>query len=328
MIDTIRGYLDLTPIPDLDLIPISSLTPRIENPKIQQNLESQTGYLKGMIKNFKVSIRYPLHNEVAKQISIEGSIPKFLYGNNIASCTPSDVHLVLDTLSDIIEVPLDNLKITRLDFGFNFVVKRPVANYIQAIQGYPRRQRVLHQGQTVDFRIKTDYQGVTFYDKLKEMKKDMKSREAFKALPEFIKHLNILRFEVKIKKYSEKPILGKELRFTDLYSPDTFQRLIDHLAKELNTVNIVEFDIPSNSFVSGRGWVKDFLAMIGLREYGLNEMYNLIDSQEYDVKNPSVTRSQYKRSVRELVSQSNELHSTSIISELESKLEALYGILI
>ena len=155
----------------------------------------------------------------------------------------------------------------------------------------------------------------------------MKSREAFKALPEFVKHLNILRFEVKIKKYSKRPILGKDLHFKDLCSPDTFQILIDHLAKELNAVNIVEFEIPSNSFVSGRGWIKDFLAMIGLKEYGLNEMCNLIDSQEYDVKNPSVTRSQYKGSVRGLESRSNELHSTSIKNELESKLGALYGIL-
>jgi hypothetical protein len=117
MIDTIRGYLDLTPIPDLDPIPISDLYPKLENPKTQLNHESQIGYLKGMIKNFKVSIRYSIHDEIAIRISIEGSVPKFLYGNNIASCTPSDVRLVLDALSDTLEVPLDNLKITSLHYS-------------------------------------------------------------------------------------------------------------------------------------------------------------------------------------------------------------------
>jgi len=327
MIDTIRGYLNL----DSHVNPISiiDLQSKLDNPKIQQNPQSHTGFLKGQIKNFKISIRYSLSDlsdQFANQISFEGSAPKFIYENNIAQVSPDDIRLVLEALSDSLSITLDDAKITRLDFGFNFVVRRPISYYIQAIQEFPRMQRVLYQGQTVSFRTSSRIREITFYDKLREMRKDLKSRETFKALPDFIKDLSILRYEVKLLKCGRIEFV-KKLKFSDLTDPIFFSSLYENLSDTFSKLRIVDFEFPSKSFVS-HGWLKDFLAFIGLQKYGMNEAYNLINSHDYNSKNLAVAKSQDRSKIKELVSKSKEILQTSVKTELAETLAALNNIFI
>ncbi len=324
MIDTIKGYQDL----EGNTQSLDHFIINLEGSKILKDTNNGMGFVKGSLNNFKISIRYSLLDKSINRISFEGSIPKFLYGNNLASCSPSDVELVLNSLSDILEIPLDDAKITRIDFGVNFLVKYPVSVYMKAIQEFPRHKRVVEGRESVSFRIKSNTKEITFYDKILEMQKDKKSRQALSTIPDFIKEINILRYEVKsLRGHSIIPRL-KNLTFIDVCTSETFNYLYEVLVATFNKVNIVDIEIPSKILVSRNGWLKNFLALIGLREYGLNETFNLIDSIDYDVEDPGQKRSNLKRSIRELTSQYNNLHSISIKRELEAKLGALYGILL
>ena len=172
-----------------------------------------------------------------------------------------------------------------------------------------------------------DTKEITFYDKILEMQKNKISRLALSTVPDFIKELNILRYEVQsLRGHRIIPRL-KNLTFIKACSPETFDYLYEVLVTTFNKVNIVDFEIPSKILVSRKGWLKNFLAMIGLKSYGLNETFNLIDSQDFNVKSTSQKRSNQKKIARKLRSQYNNLHQTSIKRELESKLGALYGIL-
>ena len=190
-------------------------------------------------------------------------------------------------------------------------------------------KRVLYDGETVTFQTKSNKKAISFYDKLLEMEKDKWSREALATIPDFIKeYYNILRYEIKVLKYHKSVSRLKNLTFIDLCKPEIYEYLYHILVTTFDKLSIVDFDIPANSFVSRKGWLKNFLAMIGLKSYGIPETFNLIDSQDYDVQDPVVKRSNQKKIVRDLVSQYNNLHQTSIKRELASKLGALYGILI
>ena len=326
MIDTIKGYLILDPRTNPK--PIIELKEKIDNPKTQTNPQSQTGFLKGQIKNFKISIRYSLNDlfdGLAYQVSFEGSAPKFLYGNNIAQCSPKDIQSVLDALSDALSISLYDAKITRLDFGFNFVVRRPIPEYINAIQHFPRMGRVLYQDQTVSFRTSSKTREIIFYDKIEEMRKDRKAREEYKVLSENIKNLSILRYEVRLLKRSHNYLI-KDLKFSQLFKPSFFVSLYKYMLETFNRLVIEDLEIPSRSFVSGHSWLKNFLASIGLHKYGVNEAFSLIDECTRDVKNPSVAKSQQKRQIRELVSINKEILHTGVKSELEGALNAFYGI--
>ncbi len=319
MIDTIKGYLNIYQVP----ISIHNLNSILENPKESKSKDSDFGYLNGTIKNFKISIHYNINNDKISRVSFEGSIPKFLYRNNIAQCSADDIGLVMDALSDSLSIDLSSAKITRLDIGFNFLVSNPVSFYINSINSYPRLKKILHENETVTFSSKSKARTVLFYDKKKEMR-DTGNKKALASLSDFINDINILRFEVRFQKHFDPQLKLERVTFLDLCSKDTHRTLVNILLDTFNKVEFGTVEIPSKILVSGRGGLKSFLALIGLKEYGHDKLLSLIKNQEFDVKNPAVKRSILKKHLRELVSANDEMLCLTVKNELESKLGALY----
>ena len=262
-------------------------------------------------------------NGKVNRIYFEGSIPKFLYGNNIAQCSAEDIESVMDALSDTLSIDLSSAKITRLDIGFNFLVSNPVSYYISSVNSYPRLQKITHENETVTFSSKSKARTVLFYDKKKEMK-DTGNKKALSSLSDLINDINILRFEVRFRKHFDSQLKLEKVTFLDLCSKDTHQTLSNILIDTFNKVEFGILEIPSEILVSGRGGLKNFLALIGLKEYGYEKIMSLIKSREFDVQNQAVKRSILKKHIRELVSSNNELLRLSVKNELESKLGALY----
>lgn len=319
MIDTIKGYLNIYQDP----ISILNLNSILENPRESKSKDSDFGYLSGTIKNFKISIHYNINNHKISRVSFEGSIPKFLYNNNLAQCYPKDIELAMNALSDSISIDLSSAKITRLDIGFNFLVSNPVSLYINSINSYPRLMKVMHQNETVTFSSKSRARTVLFYDKKKEMR-DTGNKKVLASLSDFITDNNILRFEVRFQKHFDTQLKLDKVTFFDLCSKDTHRTLVNILIDTFNRVEFGVLDLPSEILVSGRGGLKNFLALIGLREYGHDKLLSLIKNQEFNVKNQAVKRSILKKHLRELVSANDEILCLSVKNELDGKLGALY----
>jgi len=319
MIDTIKGYLNIYQ----DTIQIDQLKDILENPRVSGGKDSDYEYITGTIKSFKISIHYNINNGKVYRIYFEGSIPKFLFGNNIAQSYPEDIESVMNALSDALTIDISPAKITRLDIGFNFLVSNPVSYYISSINSYPRLQKITHENETVTFSSKSKAKTVLFYDKKKEMK-DKGDKEALSSLSDFINDINILRFEVRFQKHFDPQLKLERVTFLDLCSKNTYRTLVTILIDTFNKVEFGVLEIPSEILVSGRGGLKSFLALIGLKEYGHEKLLSLIKSQEFNVKNQAVKKSILKKHLRELVSSNDELLRFTVKNELESKLGALY----
>jgi len=319
MIDTIKGYLNIYKGP----ISIQSLNNILENPRESKSKDSDFGYLAGTIKNFKISIHYNINNDKIARVSFEGSIPKFLYSNNIAQCSADDVGVVMDALSDTLSIDLSPAKITRLDIAFNFLVSNPVSLYINSINSYPRLKKVLHENETVTFSSKSKAKTVLFYDKKKEMR-ETGNKKALASLSELVNDIEILRFEVRFQKHFDSQLKIEKVRFLDLCSKITHRTLVNILLDTFNKVEFGVVEIPSEILVSGKGGLKSFLALIGLKEYGHDKLLSLIKNQEFNVKNQAVKRSILKKHLRELVSANDEILCLSVKNELDGKLDALY----
>lgn len=323
MIDTIKGYLNLVD----NRILLQSITDKLTNPRQSISPDSQIHFLKGYYKNFIFRIRYwetDIGEEIVHTIGFQGSIPKYLYGNNLASCTPMDIKSMIQSFSDKFGIDFRYAVITRIDFGFNFLVKHPISYYINSLKSYARLKKRLYEGESVTFLSRSGSISVKFYDKLKEMKERDKS--GLKLIPNFLINSKILRYEVSLNKRIKAKLGCDSLTFSDVSSYTLHKSLARLLIDTLSNVVIDNLEIPSKSFVLGRGWLKDFLASIGLKTYGYDQVVNLIESQSYPVSNPSVKKSQQKKILRALVSSADEMLQTSIKNELESKLGALYGI--
>ncbi len=321
MIDTIHGYLT---IPKERFLSINDLQKVLDNTSSFQKHED-FGFFTGYLKNIKVTANYRELDHSIIRINFRGSIPKYLYGNNLASCSPSDILQAEEAMSEALGMDLSKASISRLDFGVNLVVSQSVPLYINSIHGCKKMAKSVYPGESVTFTY--SYRAVTFYDKIEEMVAHAEDIDP-DSIPDFIDDINILRFEVRLLKQVYKQLGLDSIQFNDLSSSKLHVLLADFLITVFSDVVIGEFEVLPENLISQRGWLKDFLAMIGLESYGYDRIMDLIDSLEFDVKAQRQKRSNLRKGVRELVSQSSKLHSTSIKSELDGKLGALYGILI
>ena len=127
-------------------------------------------------------------------LSVIGSLPKFLYGHNIA---PLDIHSTKEALckiADTLHLSLDETKVTGVEFGANFVMKHRVCEYLDRLGDMPRLQRYRFSPETLYYRHKGQQQPKTFvfYDKIADAR--AKSME----VPDGLKQANILRCEMRL----------------------------------------------------------------------------------------------------------------------------------
>ena len=169
----------------------------------------------GRIKNIRIEVR-------GATLIVEGSLLKYYQGNNYADyLTRWRTKAMVDTLSEILGVPLEKAKITRIDIGFCYNMKNPVWLYLTRLTfegGYFRS----HINKETLYFNKYDSM-LCFYDKIKEMEKHKELKEV-----EELKELNVtnvLRYEFRLKKVSKT--FRKTIKGTDLYDIEFCQAVLD-----------------------------------------------------------------------------------------------------
>lgn len=105
-------------------------------------------------------------------VHIVGSLPKFLYGNNVWTTDRNDTKEAIFKLEDILHIPLQDAKVTGLEFAQTFVVDREVAEYLSRLGTMPRMQRIQATPQSLYYRGngKHNPKVLSFYDKEAETK--------------------------------------------------------------------------------------------------------------------------------------------------------------
>ncbi|HPQ79427.1 MAG TPA: hypothetical protein PLG47_03185 [Candidatus Dojkabacteria bacterium] len=165
-----------------------SITRYLESPK--DILDRETGDIRtyGKIEGLKVCV-YPTG------CSITGSMAKFLYNNNVYSLDRHSTQKAITKLADSIHCNISNGKITELEFGTQFVMKKPVGAYLNKLGDMPILLRCPINGSTLYYQHKSKYKPKTlcFYDKGLEIKG--KKIDAPKGLD----NSNLLRYEMRLK---------------------------------------------------------------------------------------------------------------------------------
>ncbi len=320
MIDTIKAYLQIDP--DRDPISVSDLSSRLEKARITKG-ESLTGYLNGYLNNIKVSILFHSSSNLVNRVTVTGSAPKFLFSNNLATCSLSDTQTFIDSISSALDIDMDDAIVTSLDFGLNFSVSRPIPDYIAAIKGYPRIHKTIYQKESITMTTKSKNWAITFYDKIKEISDNNRNHQRMK-IPEELTDLKILRYEIRYRKQPHKKLeREKSIKLKDLSSSKLTKQLFEVLRSTFENIQIQELEYPTANIAESSGFLKTYLALIGLYHFGYDRMNNIIDQMHFGVKNPAVKRSTLKKQLKTLASQNNEFHKCNLRNELEAKFDAL-----
>lgn len=160
----------------------------LNNAKEQTDLDTGEVCTFGNIEGLKVGLFYGGY-------SIIGSLAKYLYPNNIYPLDRHTTAQAIEKLSDTIHLDIAEASVTGLEFGTQFVMKKPPEEYLRKLGDAPRLQRCHFDVGTLYYKSKGKQQPKTlcFYDK----RADAKAKNML--LPAGLENANLLKYEIRLK---------------------------------------------------------------------------------------------------------------------------------
>lgn len=159
---------------------------------IHQITDMKTGEIKffGKIENLRASVRL-------NGVFITGSLPKYFHGDNIHVLDRRATTQAIEKISDNLHLDVSSAQVTGLEFGANFVMSKPVEEYLTRLGNMPRLERYGFKPSAIYYkgRGREQQKVVAFYDKIAEAK------EKNYEIPVGLDKANILRYELRLKNH-------------------------------------------------------------------------------------------------------------------------------
>lgn len=201
------------------LYPRTSLTPDVSkflnSAKEQIDLRTGEVCIFGNLEGLKVCI-------YAGGISIIGSLPKYIYTNNIYLLNRSTTAQAIEKLSDALHLPLNDARVTGLEFGNAFMMRQPVESYLSKLGEMPRLQRYHFDVGSLYYKPRGKQQPkiFAFYDKIAD------ARVKGMVLPEGFKGANLLKYEMRLNGRLHKQLGEPEVKASTLTERAFYAKLV------------------------------------------------------------------------------------------------------
>lgn len=167
---------------------MDKLANRINVGKVSEDIKTGFVTMVGTMKGMSLYIK-------PNGLSIVGSLPKFLYDDNIHPLTRKTTGKAIAAISDVLSFDIGTALVTGLEFGMNLPVSNPVASYLLRLGELERMLRYRFSDTTLYYRPKGKRQSkvLCFYDKIADAKtKGM-------SIPVGFEDANILKYELRLK---------------------------------------------------------------------------------------------------------------------------------
>lgn len=177
----------------------------------------QTGEARsyGSLEGLKVSV-------YERGISIVGSLPKYLYPNNLYTLDIKTTRDAILKLSDALHIDIGLSKITGLEFGTHFVMTYPVEQYLYLLGDAARLKRVQYADNTLYYCSKgaRQYKNHIFYDKVAE------TAQKGGLLPPCYTESNLLRYELRYTSRLPQQLKANEVTGATLYDSVFYKSMV------------------------------------------------------------------------------------------------------
>ena len=302
MIDTIRIYTQ-----EQDIISCFDINCFDKYQDIVKQDDSVRQY--GNIDNFKINL-------TNTKLSINGSLTKYYFGNNIQTLTRQEINEAIKKLEQRLDFSLDNFRFSRLDIGVNFEMDYSISSYLDCLVESSLYDTYTYP-ETKDFvnNIKT----LSFYDKVAESKKNKDNKEII-----LINGLNdkyILRYELQIKK---RPIeVLKHIHYVKDLKDDRFiQKLLNVWKKEFHKIKknrkVLNFEKVKTK---SKKEIMEYFALSYMEKYGTDKSIKLFKKLEqssqigrnayYDLKKTLFKNNKFTFTDKYVIELSNKIDSFS-----------------
>ena len=303
MYDTVKlcyPFYD-NPIPkDIDVFRnLSKITESI-------NVDTQSNWVTGNANNMII-------RRNSNSITVQGSLPKYFYGNNLQTLQRQDTCLIIDELSDLISTDLSKSRVQRIDFSTNITTRYNPSYYYRFLGHLTRFYR--HSDKSSLYYNQASKK-LLFYDKIKD------ARAKQMPIPQQYANKNILRYEMRLskqlKKFFKRDVFAKDLSDRDLYYLilDKWYSYYKEIEKQKSKINIM-----SNQIISPKDFDKQLL--IGLvQSLGYNHIDDVIEQMK--TKKTFKQKEYYSRLKSKYRRLSKvEICDQDIISEIDMKIKEI-----
>ncbi len=224
MYDTVFLCLTQADAGGVDFIEVAPLY--LDNPVEHRSNEavSVTGSLNGL----SVSV-------TSQRVRIKGgSLCKFLLDDNYKTLGRSDAQRAIEKLSDSLHLPMGNADVTRMDLAQNFIMKHPVAVYMNHL-GVLRNADRLQEPHGLYYRSNSGR--LCFYDKNREQS------DKRETIPDLYRGMQVLRYERRYisriaARFGEREVTGAKLYEEAFYIKALKGWLSDYQAiQKINDIN-------------------------------------------------------------------------------------------
>jgi hypothetical protein len=244
MFDTIKAFL---PASDT-----GSLETALSGYK--ETVDPKTGDLwqRGTLKNLRL-------RGSGRGVTIEGSLPAFLWGTNAMSMTRQATAEAIEEISDRLKLPIADAQVWQIHLANNFIMRRPPIDYLTCMIGAPYYKRSDYADrETVNF--KNTLRELCFYDKARELENKRK------PLPDLFKGKNVLRYEARFIKRLSRQFKRQEVHARDLSDEVFYMTAINRWKEEYFLIQKIRKDRALN--MTGQKEYLQSLAFYGLQNIG------------------------------------------------------------
>lgn len=185
----------------------------LQNDSVGQHIYNKGYSMTAKIKNLIIKA-------TSKQVTIKGSLCKYLHNDNLTTLTIKEVKAAITQLSRELHLNLEDAEVTRFDIASNFVMRYPVNVYQNCMGNVDNFSRIPMKGGL--YYVHDD---MTFfiYDKIKEMRE----KGDGKCIPQLLRDAHILRVEMRYKKPFPKLCGCDRVTAKMLYDVRFYVRAID-----------------------------------------------------------------------------------------------------
>lgn len=187
----------------------------LDRAKEQTDLNTGEVCIFGSLDGLKVSL-------FVGGYSIVGSLSKYLYQSNIYPLDRHSTAEAISKLSDALHIDMGEANVTGLEFGTQFLMRKPVDEYLKKLGDMPKLLRYHFEVGTLYYKHRGKQQPKTFcfYDK----KADAQVKGF--ALPKDFADANLLKYEMRLNGHLPRQLRVPEVKASTLSDSDLYGLLV------------------------------------------------------------------------------------------------------
>ncbi len=307
MYDTIHLWLNL----DFKQIEDFSRVIHTHVKDVKETFDNKTGQhsYRGKHGKFDVGV-YP------NGISLKGSICKHYLGSNFYTLTREQTHLAIEQISQDLQLPIQNAKVTRIDMAENFIMQydeKLYFKYLSKLNYYKR----LEQDNGLYFRQNNKL--LVFYGKVLEQ------RKKGEIIPDCFKNKHLLRYEIRYLKNIPRQLNKTTVLASDLYDPSFYEMLVNNWKNEyFNIQKAKEIAINPESLKDVKSFQKQ-LMLAGLSSIFGSEI-NALDFVDKQFKKGSFQNRMQPQRIKETIKTAFSLPNATFESQLIKELDEKFNV--